>query len=93
MEPIEVFIPLADTRLSEYPLAERPTELSGLRIGWLSNSKANATELLRAADQAWRSSGVDTQSVELAKDATLAAPEAVMAQLKTCDAVVLAIAD
>ena len=47
MNKIEVFVPIAETRIVEGSLAPRLPQLKGARIGWLDNMKANAPELLR----------------------------------------------
>ena len=93
MSLIELFVPVAATRVQERPLASRLGSLAGKRIGWLDNMKANAGELLRYTAAALGASGHAFQIVTATKNATAAAPDAVMAHLKTCDAVVLAIAD
>jgi hypothetical protein len=93
MDSIEVYIPTADTRIVERTLAARLSQFAGAKIGWLDNMKANAPQLLRevAAEFSSRSAGVEM--LFASKNATAAAPEAVLAQLRTCDAVVLAISD
>lgn len=93
MTTVEVLIPVAATRIKERPLAPRLTALAGKRIAWLDNMKANAGELLRDVGEALRARGHAFEIVTAAKNATAAAPDAVMAHLKTCDAVVLAISD
>lgn len=92
MKPIEVLVPVATTSVVLRPLAPRLLQLAGARIGWLDNQKANAGELLRQIAALLRT-GIDFEIVNLAKNATTAAPDAIMAHLKRCDAVVLAIAD
>lgn len=93
MSLIEILSPVAATRVATRPLAPRLATLTAKRIGWLDNMKANAGELLRAVERELRAAGHDFVSSTAAKNATAAAPEAVMTHLKTCDAVVLAIAD
>lgn len=93
MPMIEVCVPVATPRVTDHPLAMRPAATAGLRIGWLDNRKANAGLLLREVETAWRSAGRVFESVWSAKNATAAAPDEVMQHLRTCDAVVLAIAD
>ncbi len=93
MTTVEVLIPVAATRIKERPLAPRLTSLVGKRIAWLDNMKANAGELLRNVAEVLRARGHGFEMVIAAKNATAAAPDAVMAHLKTCDAVVLAISD
>jgi len=93
MERIEVYSPVAQTRLRDRPLAGRLPQLSSRRIGWLDNSKANAGLLLGRVAAELISRGIDFVSVGASKNATAAAPEDVMSHLRTCDAVVLAIAD
>ena len=93
MDEIEVLSPVAETRAPRRDLSRRPDALSGLRVGWLNNRKANAADLLSGLEASMREAGGEFESLKQAKDPTAAAPEAVMAHLKTCDAVVLAIAD
>lgn len=93
MEKLEVFIPTAKTRVQQRRLAPRLEQLTGARIGWLDNMKANAGELLRNVARALQDEGADFEIIVASKDATAAAPDTVMGHLKTCDAVVLAIAD
>ena len=93
MSRLEVLVPVAETRVERRPLAPRLTRLSGARIGWLDNRKANAGALLGYVADALRADGFDFEVVRAAKNATAAAPDDVMAHLKTCHAVVLAIAD
>jgi hypothetical protein len=93
MTIVEVLIPVAATRVKDHPLAPRLTALSGKRIAWLDNMKANAGELLRGVADVLRAGGHRFEIITAAKNATAAAPDTVMAHLKTCDAVVLAISD
>lgn len=93
MSQIEILVPIAATRTQNRPLAPRLASLAGRRIAWLDNMKANAGELLREVAQALRDAGHAFEVVTAAKNATAAAPDAVMMHLKTCDAVVLAISD
>jgi len=90
---IEVLVPVAPSRIIERPLAPRLTTLAGKRIGWLDNLKANAGALLADLADAFAARGFVFERVLAAKNATAAAPADVMAHLKSCDAVVLAIAD
>ncbi len=87
---LEVHVPVAEPRVDAAPLAARPATLDGCRIGWLDNRKANAGALL---DALARHLGGAATAVRQTKDATAAAPDVVMAHLKSCHAVVLAIAD
>ncbi len=93
MDKIEIFIPTARTRVVERALAPRLRQLKGARIGWLDNMKANAPELLRDVAAVLTDRGADSEMVFASKNATAAAPESVLAHLRTCDAVVLAISD
>ena len=94
MTDIEVHVPVAESRLQSHPLAPRLATLGDVTLGWLDNMKANAGELLsELADQVQANSAGHLTMVALSKNATAPAPEAVMAHLKNCDAVVLAIAD
>ena len=93
MPSIEVLVPVAATRVVDRALAPRLSTLNGKRIAWLDNMKANAGALLRYTAQLLHEQGHSFEIVTAAKNATAAAPAGVMAHLKTCDAVVLAIAD
>lgn len=93
MTIIEVLVPVAATHVVDRPLAPRLTSLTGKRIGCLDNRKANAGALLQHTVQALHERSHGFEIITVTKNATAAAPDAVMAQLKTCDAVVLAIAD
>lgn len=93
MPRIDIFSPVAVTRTTTYPLAERPESLHGRRIGWVDNLKANAGTLLELTAQQLAAGGLKFESVHATKNATAAAPPELLAHLKTCDAVVLAIAD
>ena len=93
MNKIEVFVPIAETRIVEGSLAPRLPQLKGARIGWLDNMKANAPELLRDVAAVLVDRGANGEMVFASKNATAAAPESVLANLRTCDAVVLAISD
>ncbi|MFT4562393.1 MAG: hypothetical protein ACI9BW_002137, partial [Gammaproteobacteria bacterium] len=46
MDNLEIFVPVAATRTEKRPLAPRLNQISGMRIAWLDNMKANAQELL-----------------------------------------------
>jgi hypothetical protein len=93
MTEIEVLVPVAESRVEDGPLAPRPPDLAGRRVGLLDNGKANAGLLLAtvADDLAARAGRFDL--VAEGKVATSAAPREVMDRLVRCDAVVLAIAD
>jgi hypothetical protein len=93
MPEIEVFVPVPPTRVTRMELAPRRATLEGATVGWCDNRKANAAALLHEIAAAWRDAGRNFKEVWAAKNATAAAPDAVMAHLLTCDAVVLAIAD
>jgi hypothetical protein len=93
MNRLEVLVPVAPSRVAKHPLAPRRAELNGLRIGWFDNMKANASALLDAVAATLTARGLRFEAVRLSKNATAAAPAAVMAHLLACDAVVLAIAD
>lgn len=93
MSKIEVLVPTAVPRVEKRSLAPRLDQLAGARIGWLDNMKANAGALLYEIAQALQSNGLDFKIIVASKGATAAAPDSVITHLKTCDAVVLAIAD
>jgi hypothetical protein len=93
MDKLEVLIPTPQTRTVKWPLAPRLTSLKDVRIGWLDNMKANAKELLHGIAEVLQDGNADGEMLVLSKNATAAAPESVLAHLRTCDAVVLAISD
>ncbi len=93
MKIIEVLVPVAITRVHQRALAPRLAKLDGVRIGWLDNMKANAGLLLSSVAAALRERGDAFEMIVASKNATAAAPDTVMAHLRTCDAVVLAISD
>jgi len=93
MPRIEILSPVAATRTTTCPLAARPDSLHGRRIGWVDNLKANAGVLLDAMSQQLAARGCAFESLHATKNATAAAPPALLAHLQSCDAVVLAIAD
>lgn len=93
MPMIEILSPVPPTRTARRTLAARLDGLAGRRIAWFDNQKANAAALLAGLAAALRDQGVTFASVVLDKNATAPAPPDMMAHLKTCDAVVLAIAD
>ena len=92
MAEIEVLVPVAQPRVERHELAARLAQLGGATIGWLDNEKSNARPLLEHVAQELQGTA-DFDAVFVEKNATAAAPDNVMDRLKTCDAVVLAIAD
>jgi hypothetical protein len=92
MTDLEVLVPIAPTRRRAGILAPRLTTFDG-RIALLDNLKANAGELLRLVAGAMPAALSGFTLATFTKNATAAAPDAVMAHLKQCDAVILAIAD
>jgi len=93
MNELEVLIPVASTRTKRGVLAPRLDKISGRRLGLLDNLKANAGELLKTVTEILRSKGHVFETFTANKNATAAAPDAVMAHLMQCEAVILAIAD
>ena len=93
MAEIEVFIPTAETRNVAFLLANRLGCLAGKKVAWVDNQKANAHALLAGAAGVLRSQQPEFEISFHSKNATREAPDALIAHLKTCDAVVLAIAD
>lgn len=93
MGEIEILVPVADARVVEHPLAARPRSLAGLRVGLVENQKANAASLIAevGADLARRAGPFE--AVHAQKPATAGSSVEVLAELRTCHAVVLAIAD
>ena len=93
MDEIEVFVPIGETRNSRFALAPRLDSLANKKVAWLDNQKANAAALLASAADLLGARAPDLARHFYSKNATKPAPDAVMAHLQTCDAVVLAIAD
>lgn len=93
MSELEILVPVPPTRTPAHPLAPRLATLGGRRIGWLDNRKANAAALLGGVADNLATEGYAFARELAQKNATAPAPDGVMAHLRTCDAVVLAIAD
>ena len=93
MGSLQFLSPVAPTRVVERPLAPRPPTLAGATIALLDNQKANAGTLLAAIGSHLVGRHPDLTVTTERKIATSASPAAVMARLRTVDAVVLAIAD
>jgi hypothetical protein len=92
---LEVLVPVSPPAVEEHPLAPRLVGLTGTRLGFLSNAKANATALLEfvAADLKASVGSFETFVEVKSQGPTVAAPEDVMRRLQRCEAVILAIAD
>ena len=90
---IEVLNPTAEARAPELLLARRLVDLRGKTIGFLNNRKANAGLLLERVEEILRARCGEFSVVKGDKNAAMGAPEAVMARLSHCDAVVTAIGD
>jgi hypothetical protein len=90
---LEFLVPVPPSVVSERPLAPRLAALDGRRLALLDNQKANAGALLGQIAGHLARLHPDIDLVMERKAATSAAPEHVMAHLRTCDAVILAIAD
>jgi hypothetical protein len=90
---IEVLNPVAEARAQDLPLARREANLRGKTIGFLNNRKANAGLLLEKVEELLRARCGDFSVIKGEKNASMAAPEAVMTKLSLCDAVVVAIGD
>ena len=93
MAPLQILSPVAPTRVHELPLADRLPSLAGKRVALLDNQKANAGLLLAAVGQHLMAQYPDLELTSERKIASSASPREVMDRLRTCDAVVLAIAD
>jgi hypothetical protein len=89
---IRVLDPVARAIVTQTALAPRPRSLAGLRLGVLSNSKPNAANLMRLAQQRMEqrfaiSDVMFFDNVEHGVMAGDAAPDWMLEQLATCDAV------
>jgi hypothetical protein len=90
---IELLDPTAAARAVRQPLASRPATLTGGRIGFLSNKKANADLFLKRSETLLRERIGPFESVWASKPAPLPASKEAMDELAQCMAVVSAIAD
>jgi len=90
---IEVLNPSADARVQDLPLARRHGDLRGKTIGFLNNRKANAGLLLEKVEELLRVRFGEFSVIKGEKNASLPAPQAVMAKLSMCDMAVVAIGD
>jgi hypothetical protein len=92
---LEVLVPVSLPVVDQGPLARRLVGLTGTRLGFLSNGKANATALLELVAGELQASGRPLEAVIDVKSEgpTVAAPDDVMRRLQGCEAVILAIAD
>lgn len=93
MTGLRILNPVPPSLVTERPLADRPSSLAGLRLGVLDNRKANAGDLLTAVADGIVARHPDIELVVERKLASAAAPTEVLDRLRTCHAVVLAIAD
>jgi hypothetical protein len=95
MATIVVLDPIAEERPAALELSERPASLAGKRIGFLNNTKANASELLRAIEARLRERYEIATVLHKAKP--LAAVGAAVAALDelaaSCDVAIVAIGD
>lgn len=85
--------PVPPSLVTEHPLAPRLDSLAGRRIGLLDNRKANAGALLDSVAGELAARHPDVEVLTEHKLASAAAPDDVLDRLRTCHAVVLAIAD
>ena len=93
MTQIELLDPTAEPRATRQLLAPRPASLTGARIGFLSNKKANADLLLQRMEELLRERIGPFESVWESKSAPLPASKEALDSLAGCDGVVTAIAD
>lgn len=95
MATIVVLDPIAEVRDVAARLRERPATLDGKRLGLLDNTKANASELLRAVEARLRSRFRLDAVLHKAKPlAAVGADPAVLDELAArCDVAIVAIGD
>ena len=93
MASLQFLSPVAPTRVTERPLAERLVTLDSANVALLDNQKSNAGHLLAAVGRELVHRHPSVSLSTERKIATSASPAEVMDRLRTCDAVVLAIAD
>ena len=89
---ITVLDPVAPAIVERIEAAARPRSLEGIRLGVLSNSKPNAANLMRIAQRRMEqrfaiSDVIFFDNVEHGVMAGDAAPDWMLEQLATCDAV------
>ncbi|HTX01808.1 MAG TPA: hypothetical protein VMD59_23700 [Acidimicrobiales bacterium] len=78
----------------EVALADRPAELSGLRLGLVENTKANARALLDEVEAYLRDTLRPASVVRFSVPATLPAPDDVLDRIAAeCDLVIEAVGD
>lgn len=93
MSELSFLSPVPPTVVTEHPLAVRIDALDGKRLGLLDNRKANALGLLESVGRELTARHPGLQLAVEHKMASAGAPEDVLNRLRTCDAVILAIAD
>ena len=93
MSELSFLSPVPPSVVAEHPLSGRIPALDGARIGLLDNRKANALGLLESVGRELVARHRGVELVLEHKLASAGAPEDVLGRLRTCDAVVLAIAD
>ncbi len=95
MATITVMDPTAEPRPVPQPLAERPSTLTGKRIGFLNNSKPNVALLLEVVEEELRQRYEPAGVVRRIKTAAgIPAEKALLDDLaRECDVAVVAICD
>lgn len=93
MPLVELLDPTSTPRVKELPLARRHGSLTGRKVGFLSNGKANADLLLEEIRGLLRARVGEITVLWERKGAAEPAPGDVLERLRACDAVVTAIAD
>ena len=84
MSSIDVYSPIARTRLPRHALAPRLKGARRPRIGYLDNMKANAAALLKGVAVGLANGPFEAHAAYFSKNATTAAPDTVFAHLRAC---------
>ncbi|MBO0713451.1 MAG: hypothetical protein J2O39_06725 [Acidimicrobiales bacterium] len=86
--------PTAKPTTPEVRLAARPSDLRGLRVGLIENTKANAAGLLEAVAEVLKDDLKPAEVIRRKVPATLPASEEVLDELaRDCDLVIEAVGD
>ena len=95
MAKIVVLEPVAEPRPVIRALSQRPATLAGKRVGFLSNTKPNAAQLIEAIESLLRRRFDIASVVHRAKPvAAVPAPDAMLDELaRECDVAIVAIGD
>ena len=93
MDELTVLDPTAEMEVERIPMAARPADLAGKRVGILDNSKERADEILRRIEERLKETAAVAAVVWRRKDFyTKQAPTALIEDLaRQCDVVISAV--